>query len=162
MGKDRRCRPTSDIPGSMACEVPAMRSKANEVVISNFIGTNVAPKILLTSRNSFLLEQKSMICPENTGRVTLVLVFIQSCSLSAARGVAEPICSPKDKNENDARQERARSPSALKSGAANSFQDGALGRAETRRRYALARPCSASPTPETWPRRRPCEVGFSH
>jgi hypothetical protein len=51
-GKDRKCRPTSDIPGTIAREVPANRSKANEAVTSIFIGANVTPKILLTSNNS--------------------------------------------------------------------------------------------------------------
>jgi hypothetical protein len=36
----------------MACEVPVIRSKANEAVIIIFIGANVTPKILLTSNNS--------------------------------------------------------------------------------------------------------------
>jgi hypothetical protein len=42
-GKDRICRPISDIPGNIACEVPPMRSKANEAIASFFIGANVAP-----------------------------------------------------------------------------------------------------------------------
>ena len=49
-GKDRICRPLSDIPGNIACEVPAMRSKANEAIASFFIGANVAPNSSLTSR----------------------------------------------------------------------------------------------------------------
>jgi len=48
-----------------------MRSKANEAVISNFIGANVMPKILLTSNNSLFLALKSRICLENTGLCTV-------------------------------------------------------------------------------------------
>ena len=94
MGKDRTCRPTSDIPGNIAREVPAMRSKANEAVINVFIGANVAPKILLTSNN--------LVLPENTG-LDSSSGFYPELPAAIRSDAAEPVCSPKDKNENHAR-----------------------------------------------------------
>jgi hypothetical protein len=60
------------------------------------------------------------------------------------------------------RSEGGLSTARLKSGAAKSWGKTDPGRAETRRRFALARPCSMScHTFGRRPRRRLCEVGFS-
>jgi hypothetical protein len=49
----------------------------------------------------------------------------------------------------------------LKTGAHRPGEKSHLRRAESRRRYALARPYLQRIRPWDWPRRRPCEVGFS-